>query len=215
MQPDQNNRNGKRVMVYEQRRTRGLLRGMVRRLTAERVLEDDLIQEAIIHLWLREKEHPGQSQSWYIQSCRLHLQNFLRKGRSVDSGKHRPTAALHDGEDAEQEEADAVSDDRLVALVCARDLVSELSKWLTPVERQILNLGVDGLSLREIAIRLGLSHTTVNKHRRNIAGLASRLGLDELIHRKAEAKCVLDEAQRRFPASPLQTKAGGLTRLPA
>ena len=41
-------------MIFEQRSARGLLRGMVRRLTSERGLEEDLIQEAIIHLWLRE-----------------------------------------------------------------------------------------------------------------------------------------------------------------
>ena len=166
-------------MIFEQRRTRGLLRGMVRRLTSERGLEEDLIQEAIIHLWLREEEHPGQSQSWYIQSCRLYLQNYLRKGRSIDSGKRRLTPAWHDGEDEEQEEVNGGIHDPLFALVCARDLASELSKWLSPVEKQALNLGVDGLSLREIALRLGVSHTTVIKYRRNIAGLASRLGLEE------------------------------------
>ena len=168
-------------MVFEQRRTHGILRGVVRRLTQERTLQEDLIQEAIIHLWLRETERPGQSQSWYIQSCRFYLQNLLRKGRSVDSGKHRPTPTLHDGsgEEEEQEEVNGGIHDTLFALVCARDLVSVLSKWLSPVEKQVLNLGVDGLSLREIAVRLGLSHTTVNKYRRNIARLASRLGLDE------------------------------------
>ncbi len=179
MQTDQTNRQGQGPMLFEQRRTLGLLRGMVRCLAAERAVEEDLIQEAIIHLWLREKEHPGQSQSWYIQSCRLHLQNFLRKGRSVDSGKHRQTDSLRDGEDEEPEEVNGGPHDTLFAIVCARDLVSELSKWLSPVEKQILNLGVEGLSLREIAIRLGLSHTTVIKYRRNIAGLASRLGLEE------------------------------------
>ena len=70
MQPDQNEREGKGSMLFEQRRTLGLLRGMVRRLTAERPLQEDLVQEAVIHLWLREQKHPGQSQSWYIQSCR-------------------------------------------------------------------------------------------------------------------------------------------------
>ena len=107
------------------------------------------------------------------------MQNLLRKGRSVDSGKYRWTAVLPAQEDEDREEIEPGIHDPLFALVCARDLVSELSKWLSPVEKQVLNLGVDGLSLRDIAIRLGLSHTTVNKYRRNIAGLASRLGLEE------------------------------------
>jgi RNA polymerase sigma factor (sigma-70 family) len=147
---------------------------MVRRLTSERALEEDLIQEAIIHLWLREKERPGQRQSWYIQSCRLHLQNFLRKGRSVDGGNHRH--ALGSPVELEvQEDLETSVDDTLLSLVCARDLVAELSKWLTPVEQQILHLAHDGLSLREIGARLNLSHTSVIRRRRNIAALAGRL----------------------------------------
>jgi RNA polymerase sigma factor (sigma-70 family) len=162
------------AMMFEQRRTRGLLRGMVRRLTTERGLEEDLIQEAIIHLWLREKQHPGQRESWYIQSCRLYLQNHLRKGRSVDGGKHRHTAILPIM-DAAWEDSDPSVDDSLLSLICARDLAAEISKWLTPQEKQILSLAHDGLSLREIGGRLNLSHTSVIRRRRNIAALASRL----------------------------------------
>jgi RNA polymerase sigma factor (sigma-70 family) len=162
------------AMIFEQRRTSGLLRGMVRRLTTERTLEEDLIQEAIIHLWLREKEHPGQCQSWYIQSCRLHLQNYLRKGRSVDGSKRRHAATLPITE-VDQEYLEPRVDDSLLSLICARDLMAELSKWLTPSERHLLSLAHDGLSAREIGERLNLSHTSVIRHRRNIAALASRL----------------------------------------
>ena len=161
-------------MIFEQRNTRGVLRGVVRRLTTERVLEEDLIQEAIIHLWLREKECPGQTPSWYIQSCRLHLQNLLRKGRSVDGGKRRHT----NGSPVEmevQEDLETSVDDTLLSLVCARDLVAELGKWLTPAEKQILSLAHDGLSLREIGQRLNLSHTSILRHRRHIAALTRRL----------------------------------------
>jgi len=162
------------AMIYEQRHTRGLLRGIVRRLTTERGLEEDLIQEAIIHLWLREREKPGQSRSWYIQSCRLHLQNFLRRGRSVDDGKRRHVAGPPIAVEP-QEDLEARVDDTLLSLVCARDLVAELSKWLTPVEKQILSLAHDGLSSREIGERLDLSHTSILRRQRNIAALASRL----------------------------------------
>ena len=175
MQPDRNNREGEGPMIFEQRRTRGMLRGMVRRLTSDRALEEDLIQEAIIHLWLREEEHPGQSQSWYIQSCRLYLQNYLRKGRSVDGGNHRRAASLPVAEE-EQKDLELRADDTFLSLVCARDLVAELSKWLTPLEKEILSLAQEGLSLREIGERFGLSHTSVIRRQRKIAVLASRLG---------------------------------------
>ena len=181
MQPDQINREGEGARVFEQGRTRDLLRGMVRRLAARRAWEEDLLQEAVIHLWFRENERPGQSASWYIQSCRFHLLNLLRKGRSIDSAKRHSTAALPDAdaEDEAQEAADPGIHDTLFALVCARDLVSELWKWLSPVEREILHLRLAGLSSREIAIPLGLSHTAVSHHRRNIARIASWLLLVE------------------------------------
>jgi RNA polymerase sigma factor (sigma-70 family) len=162
------------AMIFEQRHTRGVLRGMVRRLTTERALEEDLIQEAIIHLWLRERESPGQSRSWYIQSCRLHLQNFLRKGRSVDDGKRRHTRGPVI-EMEPQEDLEARVDNTIFSFVCARDLMAELSKWLTPREKTILALAHEGLSLREIGERLNLSHTSVLRHRRNIAALTRRL----------------------------------------
>ena len=108
---------------------------MARRLTADRAWEEDLIQEAIIHLWLREKEHPGQTPSWYIQSCRLHLQNFLRKGRSIDGGNHRHAVSLPFME--EEQHPNLGVDDSLFSRVCARDLVYELCKWLVPAEKAI------------------------------------------------------------------------------
>ena len=161
-------------MIFEQRSTRGLLRGMVRRLTAEPAQEEDLIQEAIIHLWLRETEKPGQTQSWYIQSCRLHLQNVLRRGRSVD-GRRRRQIGDPPIEIEPQEDLEARVDNTLFSFICARDLVAELSKWLTPTEKQILSLSHEGLSLREIGGRLDLSHTSIRRHQRSIAALASRL----------------------------------------
>jgi RNA polymerase sigma factor (sigma-70 family) len=167
---------GDGAMIFEQRVTLGLLRSLARRLTTERMLEEDLVQEALIHLWTRETEHPGQCRSWYIQSCRLHLQNLLRKGRSVDCVKRRIAGGL--AESGKEEELDPAREDMLLSLVCARDLAAELSKWLTPVEKRILSLSHDGLSLREIAGLLGLSHTSVIKHRRTIAALSRRLGVE-------------------------------------
>ena len=164
------------IMVFEQKDTHDLLRSVVRRLTREKGLQEDLIQEALIHLWMREAEHPGQKRSWYIQSCRLHLQNVLRKGRSVDCRKHRHASGLSAPDEQGPEEFEPRSDETLLSLVCARDLMAELSKWLTPVEKEILNLSNEGLSAREIGQRLALSHTSVIRRRRNIAILAGRLG---------------------------------------
>src|SRR5258708_31551032 len=57
--------------------------------TAQTSLHEDLMQEALIHLWRVEQERPAQRPSWYLQSCRFRLQHCLAAGRSMDSGRHR------------------------------------------------------------------------------------------------------------------------------
>src|SRR6185369_17258702 len=51
-----------------------------------------------------------------------------------------------------------------------------LSKWLTPRERVILDCLADGLSAREIARKLHITHPTAVKSRRKIARLVIDLG---------------------------------------
>src|SRR6185436_4097236 len=60
---------------------------MCRRMTPNAALQEDMLQEAMVHLWLTETRRPGQTRSWYLQSCRFHLQHYLNCGRSIDSAK--------------------------------------------------------------------------------------------------------------------------------
>src|SRR5215831_16288917 len=59
---------------------------------------DDLMQEALLHLWRSEQERPGQTTSWYLQGCRFRLQHYLGAGRSLDSTKRRLNRAFVAGE---------------------------------------------------------------------------------------------------------------------
>ncbi len=169
-------------MMFEQDETGRRLREIVKQLTGNTALHEDLIQEAFIHLWLREAERPGQSPAWYMQSCRFHLRNFLRRGRSVDAGRYRQALSLLIEPEEAEETALHVNgyEAPFFTLVCAHDLMGELSQWLTPMECRILDLLADGLGMREIALRLQVSHTCVIKHRRKIAALAIRLGIGRL-----------------------------------
>src|SRR5262249_44796298 len=76
-------------MWFDHKETLVLLRRIVARVSADPNLSDDLLQEAVIHFWLQEQREPGNSLSWYLQSCYFRLENYLRRGRSVDSPKHR------------------------------------------------------------------------------------------------------------------------------
>jgi DNA-directed RNA polymerase specialized sigma24 family protein len=175
-------------MMINQNETREVLQKIIFKLTRDRALHDDLTQEALVHLWLREKQRPGQTQSWYLQSCRLFLQNFMRNGRSVDS-KRRHNKVCTDLDDYPEPKTDgeSVSCGSVVALVSAREILVLLARWLTPLERLILACLADGLGAREIASRLNISHTSVIRYRRRIAALALRLGVEPLPRKNARS----------------------------
>src|SRR5258708_3403451 len=77
---------------------RQALAGMVRRMTSNATLRQDLLQEALVHQWLTQSRRPGQTRSWYLQSCKFHLQHYLASGRSIDSAKRR-ASQLHYADD--------------------------------------------------------------------------------------------------------------------
>jgi len=158
------------------------LHGLVGRLAGNTALQQDMMQEALLHLWQLEEKRPGQSQAWYLQGCRLHLQNYLRLGRSVDSGKHFAAGMpeVVDGDDSHGSEGQSdqlEANEEFWGQIHAHDLISVLSPWLTAVEKKVLNCLADGLSARETAKRLNLSHAWVNKQRGQIASLAVKLGI--------------------------------------
>jgi len=160
--------------------TREALGRMIRKLTANRALREDMLQEALIHLWLTEVGRPGQTRSWYLQSCKYHLLHYLATGRSVDSGKRRG-GQLQLAEETE-EPCDFLdhndSGNSVFGWVSARDIISLLSPQLGRQEKAVLGCFADGLGLREIGRKLKISHTMVIRHRRKIASLLTRLDGD-------------------------------------
>jgi len=172
-------------MSFESEETYGLLLRVVSKLSADAYLRKDLIQEALIQLWHLQSQCPGQHSSWYLQSCQFHLQNYLRRGRSIDSWKrrHKQLRALAADSDDPSEQGEVTeplsqtqSGEAILSAVCARDLMALLSKWLDPLDRLILEQLADGLSVREIGAELNLSHTSVVNRRRKIAAFAMKLG---------------------------------------
>jgi DNA-directed RNA polymerase specialized sigma24 family protein len=166
-------------MLVDERQTHQSLRRIVGRIAANATLQEDLMQEALLHLWQQEIQRPDQKLSWYLQGCRFHLNNYISRGRSVDSAKRRSTTAAGsmNGSDMEALLDESEFGGAAFAAVCARDMVAQLSNWMPPIERQIVGYLADGLTIREIAGRLDVSHTAVIKHRRKIAVLAIKLGI--------------------------------------
>jgi DNA-binding CsgD family transcriptional regulator len=140
---------------------------------------DDLMQEALLHLWRSEQERPGQTASWYLQGCRFRLQHYLGAGRSLDSTKRRfnRVVVAREGQTTTEVldhlETSGIEFDE----VSARDLQRTISASLRPPECAVLDCLADGLPTADIARRLRLSSPTVTKYRRKIAHLAAKLGM--------------------------------------
>ena len=165
-------------MLIEDADTKSRLSRLVRKLTNNAALHDDLMQEALTHLWLQECRLPGQTQSWYLQSCKFHLQHCLQAGRSIDSVKRRERqVSITDQEENGELVALGVTDSVAFSHVSEREVVNWLSARLQPIEQIVLSQLTAGWGVREIARQLSVSHPTVIKCRRKIAGLLKRFGI--------------------------------------
>src|SRR5262245_50568446 len=166
-------------MLIEDTKFCELLRRIVSKFTADKVLQDDLMQECLIRIWKLESEEPGQTRSWYLQNCRFHVQHWLASGRSVDSLKR------HNGDN--RANIDAVGDETPVEgchtngeffeVISANDLIATLAELLKPHESALLGGLADGLVLQDLAHKLKLSYPTALKYRRKIAALTIKLGI--------------------------------------
>lgn len=167
------------------------LRQIVSRCSEDPGTREDLMQECLIHLWLKEHERPGQTRSWYLQSCRFHAQHYLDLGKSLDSPKRANGHRLPlDG--LEEEPALARHrDSEVLENVSARDLVEALMPHLTPRQQNVLCGLAKGLDLREIATWTGLSYPTVMKYRNRIAFFVLKLGAPGIPKPRLNGQCPL------------------------
>jgi DNA-binding CsgD family transcriptional regulator len=165
--------------LVENERVHFLLEKIVNCLITDPVLRQDLMQEALLHLWRLERERPGQKLSWYLQSCRFRLQHYLSAGRSLDAEKRRRAQVPLAQDDHESTAAleQMETSDHSFGETCTHDLLSTLTGCLKARECDVLHCLADGLPTADIARRLQLSCPTVTKYRRKIARLVVKLGL--------------------------------------
>ena len=184
-------------MLIEDAEIRVLLRRIVTGFAADAVLQADLIQESLFHLWKIEREKPGQTRSWYLQSCRFHVQHWLASGRSLDSPKRANgnKQIVIDGVGEVPALDEYHTDGEFFESVCFQDVVSTLAHHLKPCERVVLGGLSEGMRLGEIASKSGLSRPTVLKYRRKIASLIRKLGISQAVPGEERNGCALAEAR--------------------
>jgi len=142
-------------------------------------LHEDLIQEALVHLWRQENLFPGHTHSWYLQNCCFYLCDYLRRGRSLDSCKRNAGAIGIDQDLEEQPDSiqNILRDDSGISAIIARDIVEELLQRLKAIDRVILLRLDAGAEIKDIAQELRISRQAVSLRRQKIAALAVRLGV--------------------------------------
>ena len=140
---------------------------------------EDLLQEAVVYLLTRERQHPGQRLSWYLQGVKFYLQHFRASGRSLDSPKRRGAqAAFADDCDGRDDWLDSLDfDEGIMSEVNAHEIIDLLWNRLELPERKIFERLVEGMGTRQIGRTLHVSHQSVIRHRLKIAMTALTLGI--------------------------------------
>ena len=156
-----------------------LLSGIVRALTIDPQLRDDLMQEALRDFHLNRGKFPEATISWHLQRCRMQLLDYLGQGRSVDSLKRRHLGCPvpDQSEDETPMPQPLVMPESVREVVSVRDAAEELGKRLSPTGRRVLKHLWQGHTLREIGDLIGISASRVWEHRKEIGAVAMALGL--------------------------------------
>ena len=166
-------------MLIEEETILESLRQIIAGFRRDPILQADMMQECLFHLWSIERAKPGRTRSWYLQSCRFHLQHWLSAGRSLDSLKrvNADKQVTIDGNEDHAALGEYHTNGELFETICFQDVVSTLAGRLKPRERAVLGGLASGFTLSEIVSRVRLSYPTALKYRREIASLSAKLGI--------------------------------------
>ncbi len=142
--------------------------------------DDDLYQEALTHLWMAHNKGSidGKTDSYILQGCYYHLKNYLRKVR-----EHGVFLSLSNpmGDECVCLEDFLVPENIITTLDYVEgklEVESLEEQCLSEREREVLSCFLEGMSMREIGSRLGISHVMVlkikNRIRDKYLGLAQQ-----------------------------------------
>ena len=181
-------------MLTDEPAVRKALLRMVITLEENFHAREDLLQEASFCFWSRKRQFPGKRLSWYLKGVRFYLQHLRTSGRSLDSPKRRGAqAAFSDNRDGWDQWREILEfDEGIMSEVNAHDIYFLLVDRLEPIDGTILSALAEGIEDGDIAEKLHVSQMFVIRHRRKIAKLAIKLGINQVaaspLHRTAPKK---------------------------
>jgi RNA polymerase sigma factor (sigma-70 family) len=130
--------------------------------------DQDLLQEALIHLWCDFQKGllDDKTDSYILQGCYFHLKNYIRK--SQDSAIVLSLNSIMEEDGSHLEEIliadNLASHDRVETLL----LIEAMGSGIGQRERDVLFFCLEGMTMREIGKRMGISHVSVVKIRNKI-----------------------------------------------
>lgn len=131
--------------------------------------DDDLFQEAMEHLWVsfQKGSLDNKTDSFVLQGCYFHLKNYIRK--MIDKAKLTSINSVIDEEGTTLEDI-LIAEDHSIEDAADNAMLGEKIEMggLSKREGEILTLSLEGLTVREIGRRMGISHVMVIKIKKQI-----------------------------------------------
>jgi RNA polymerase sigma factor (sigma-70 family) len=131
--------------------------------------DQDLFQEALLHLWTRfsSGDLTGKTDSYMLQGCYYHLRNYIRKNRDSAALLSLGLANADDGRNLE-ETLMAPDISFFDEVEGGLQVEAIIESGMSQREKEGLGFSLEGMTTREIGLRLGVSHVSVVKTRNRI-----------------------------------------------
>ena len=147
---------------------------IARKLTRDKALQEDLVQEMRLHLYEQWQKTPDHTHSWYAQQCYYHALDYLKKGKSIDS-KRREDMERHalwpERPDGTLEPLPMVQHDFEAELI-HREFLKHLVRKLTEKQQKIVDYLLQGYAEHEIGAMEGVSQQAINQQWKRIQCMA-------------------------------------------
>lgn len=132
--------------------------------------EEDLFQEALLHLWqsFQEGALEDKTDSYILQGCYFYLKNYLRKMRVytkfVSIDERTETFEEEEGCFTKRPVLGDEHTEQIRDQVHTKILIERILKFgNNGIEKRMLALYAQGMTIREIGSALGVSHVWVVK----------------------------------------------------
>ncbi len=148
------------------------LKAIIRKINinCQYIDSDDLYQEILLYLWLEKEKGQlkNKNDSYILQGCYYFLKNYIRKNIKTVAVSKQPYPSREEMSYGMKEATELATKSDNKYFLDEYLYLDEFSKQLSMREKILLDFLIKGLTNREIAKKLGVSHAMVAKIRKKI-----------------------------------------------